>query len=170
MAGIADVKSAALEIVGPICKKKARSYSEAEVGRILHAYLAGRHGGVWPECPVTIGDSSQAIDFRFGDWPHGANPCILELAVRNSEGGQQLLASQNKSELKKLSRYPASKAQTRVLLLLDLGHAPIEQKTLQPGYNKLDHLGAGKFQRLSVSVLYVHRDLDYRFIWRAKTR
>ncbi len=34
-------------------------------------------------------------------------------------------------------------------MLLDLGHEPIEQKTLQPGYDKLDHLGAGKFQRLS---------------------
>jgi hypothetical protein len=51
--------------------------------------------------------------------------------------------------------------------LIDLGHEPIKQGTLQPGYDKLKHLGAGKFQRLSVSVLYVHRDLNYRFIWRA---
>jgi hypothetical protein len=115
-----------------------------------------------------IGNRSGAIDFRFGDRPYGANPCALELAVRNSEGGSQLLSSQNKSELSKLSRYPATKAQTRVLLLLDLGHRPIKQHILQKGYDKLQHLGAGKFQRLSVSVLYVHRDLNYRFIWRAK--
>lgn len=168
MAGIADVKAAALEIVGPVCGHKSRSLGEADIGRILHAYLLGRHGGVWPECPVTIGKASRAIDFRFGDWPHGRNPCALELAVRNSEGGQQLLASQNKSELIKLARYPASKAQTRVLLLLDIGHEAISQSSLQDGYDDLDHLGAGNFQRRSISVLYVHRDLDYRFIWRAK--
>ncbi len=167
MAGVADAKAAALEIVGPICGEKARSFSEAQVGRILHAYLIGRYAGVWPECPVMIGKKKQAIDFRFGDRPYGGNPCALELAVRNSEEGSQLLPSQNKSELKKLSRYPASKAQTRVLLLLDLGHDPITQHSLQSGYDTLDHLGAGKFQRLSVSVLYVHRDLNYRFIWRA---
>jgi hypothetical protein len=170
MAGIADVRSAALEIVGPICKHKACSFSEAQVGRILHAYLIGEHAGVRPECPVMIGKSSQAIDFRFGDAPYGANPCALELAVRNSEHGPQLLASQNASELKKLSRYPESKAQTRVLLLLDLGHKPIKQEKLKRGYDELDHLGAGKFQRRSVSVLYVHRNLNYRFIWRARPR
>jgi hypothetical protein len=126
----------------------------------------GRHAGVWPECPVMIGAVERAIDFRFGDRPHGQNPCALELAVRNSEQGSQLIAGQNISELTKLSRYPASKAQTRVLLLLDLGHTSLAQLTLQVGYDKLKHLGAGKFQRLSVSVLYVHRNLNYRFIWR----
>jgi hypothetical protein len=166
MAGLADVRTAALEIVGPICGNRARSYAEAEVGRLLHSYLIGRHAGVWPECPVIIGTVERAIDFRFGDRPHGKNPCALELAVRNSEQGSQLIAGQNKSELIKLSRYPASKAQTRVLLLLDLGHKSIAQHTLQAEYDTLKHLGAGKFQRLSVSVLYVHRDLDYRFIWR----
>jgi len=167
MAGLADVRNAALEVVGPICGFKARSFSEGDVGRILHAYLVGRHAGVWPECPVKIGTSKWSIDFRFGDRPHGKNPCVLELAVRNSEGGQQLQATQNKNELKKLSRYPASKAQTRVLLLLDLGHSPIARRSLQSGYDKLKHLGAGKFQRLSVSVLYVHRQSNYRFIWRS---
>lgn len=167
MAGVGDVLSAAKEIVGPVCGNKARSLSEADVGRILHSFLLGRYAGVWPECPVNIGSTTRAIDFRFGDWPYGRNPCVVELAVRNSEGGQQLQASQNKRELTKLSRYPASKAQTRVLLLLDIGHDPIQISALKPSYDDMKHLGAGKFQRLSVSILYVHRTLDYRFIWRA---
>ena len=166
MAGLAQARAAALEIVGPVCGHKPRSFGEAEVGRMLLAFLRGRYGGVRPECPVKLGKKPGAIDFRFGDWPHGANPCALELAVRNTEHGQQLTASQNKTELKKLSRYPASKAQTRVLLLIDLGHGPIQKSTLQKGYDKLKHLGAGRFQRRSVSVLYVHRDLNYRFLWR----
>jgi hypothetical protein len=168
VAGIADVRECALEIVNRICGKKARSFSEANMGRILHAYLVGRHAGVWAECPVNLGKTESAIDFRFGDRPHGKNPCVLELAVRNSEGGSQLLASQNKPELRKLSRYPESQAQTRVLLLLDIGHAPLAREKLQPDYDNLKHLGAGKFQRRSVSILYVHRELDYRFIWRAQ--
>jgi len=168
MAGVADVKAAALDIVGRICGNKVQSFSEAEAGRILHAYLVGRHGGVWPECPVKIGNKLGAIDFRFGDWPYGRNPCALELAVRNSNEGSQLLASQNKSELTKLSRYPVSKAQTRVLLLLDFGHKAMRKRDLKPGYDNIKHLGPGKFQRLSVSVLYVHRDHNYRFIWRAQ--
>src|SRR5580704_7797286 len=99
MAGVADARAAGLEIVGPICGHKARSFSEAEIGRILHAYLLGKYAGVVPEYPVTVGKKTGAIDFRFGDRPHGSNPCVLELAVRNSEGGQQLLASQNRTEL-----------------------------------------------------------------------
>jgi len=54
MAGLADVRNAALEVVGPICGFKARSFSEGDVGRILHAYLVGRHAGVWPECPSKL--------------------------------------------------------------------------------------------------------------------
>ncbi len=166
MAGLGDVRAAALEIVGPICGNKARSYTEAEVGRILHSYLIGRHAGVWPECPLKVGKVNRAIDFRFGDWPYGANPCALELAIRNSEHGSRLIAGQNQSELIKLSRYTKTKAQTRVLLLLDIGHTSIPQSSLQPDYDKLKHLGAGKFQRRSVSILYVHRNLNYRFIWK----
>jgi hypothetical protein len=166
MAGLEDVRTAALEVVGPICGHRPRSFSEADVGRILHAFLAGRHAAVWPQCPVAIGKSQWAIDFRFGDRPYGGNPCVVELAVRGTEHGQQLQASQNRNELTKLSRYPFSKARTRVLLLLDFGHAPLEQTSLQPAYDGLRHLGAGKFQRRSISVLYVHRDSNYRFIWR----
>jgi hypothetical protein len=166
MASLIHVKEAALQIVGPICGNKARSFSEAEIGRILHAYLSGKFGGVWSECPVLLGQKESFIDFRFGDAPHGKNPCVLELAVRNTEHGPQLSSGQNKSELQKLSRYPSSKAQTRVLLLLDLGHKPLGQTALQPGYNRLRPLGAGRFQRRSVAVLYVHRFLNYHFTWK----
>ncbi len=165
MASLKDLKHAAQQIVGPICGKKPRSLAEADIGRLLHAYLLGKYGGVKSECPVRLGQRESYIDFRFGDAPHGRNPCVLELAVRNSVHGSQLLSSQNKTELKKLSRYPASKAQTRVLLLLDIGHKPLERAGLQRGYDELKHLGAGKFQRRPVQVLYVHRDLDFHFSW-----
>jgi hypothetical protein len=166
MASLKDVKHAAQQIVGPICGAKPRSFAEADIGRILHAYLLGKFGGVKSECPVKLGRRDSYIDFRFGDAPYGNNPCVVELAVRNTEHGPQLMSSQNKAELKKLSRYRASTAQTRVLLLLDLGHRPIAQATLQAGYDNLKHLGAGKFQRRAVHVLYVHRDLDFHFSWK----
>ena len=72
MAGLADTRAAALEIVGPVCGHLPRSFAEAEVGRILHAYLLGRHAGVWPKCPLPMEGKVRAIDFRFGDRPHGA--------------------------------------------------------------------------------------------------
>ena len=55
---------------------------------------------------------------------------MLELAVRNYNGGSELIAGQNKSELSKLSRVPASKAQTRVLLLIDLGSSYLQESKL----------------------------------------
>jgi hypothetical protein len=166
MASLKDVKQAAQQVVGPICGNKPRSFAEADIGRILHAYLLGKFGGVKSECPMKLGQRDSYIDFRFGDAPYGNNPCVLELAVRNTEHGPQLSSGQNKTELTKLSRYPANKAQTRVLLLLDLGHKPIAQATLRRGYANLKHLGAGKFQRRAVQVLYVHRDLDFHFSWK----
>jgi len=166
MASLKDVRHAALQIVGPICGNKPRSLGEAEVGRILYAYLLGRFGGVKAECSVMLGRRQSYIDFRFGDAPYGSNPCVVELAVRNTDHGPQLLNSQNKAELVKLSRYPAEKAQTRVLLLLDLGHQSLAQAVLQPGYDRLKHLGVGQFQRRAVQVLYVHRDLDFHFSWK----
>lgn len=166
MASLKDVRHAAQQIVGTICGNKARSFTEAEIGRVFHAYLLGRFGGVRSECPLKIGNRENYIDFRFGDAPYGSNPCVVELAVRNTEHGQQLVSSQNKTELAKLSRYPATQAQTRVLLLLDLGHAPLAQNNLANGYAGLKHLGAGKFQRRAVHVLYVHRDRDFHFSWK----
>ena len=121
-ASLKDVKDAAGWIVGPICGRKARHFDEKEVSRILHAYLVGRHAGVKCEYPINTG-AKQRIDFRFGDRPYGANPVVLELAVRNYNGAPELIAGQNKSELSKLSRFPASKAQTRVLLLIDLSQS-----------------------------------------------
>jgi hypothetical protein len=168
MARLKDVKHAALQILGPVCGNKPRSYSEADIGRILHAFLLGNFGGVIKECPIELGSRTSYIDFRFGDSPYGRNPCVVELVVRNTEHGNQLISSQNETELKKLSRYPATRAQTRVLLLLDIGHDALSQAYLQPGYDKLKHLGAGKFQRESVRVLYVHRDLYFHFSWSPK--
>ena len=166
MASLKDVRHAAQQIVGPICGNKPRSFAETDIRRILHAYLLGKFGGVKSQCPVRLGQRDSYIDFRFGDAPYGNNPCVLELVVRNTQHGPQLSSSQNQTELKKLSRYPTGKAQTRVLLLLDLGHMPLAQATLQRGYDKLKHLGAGKFQRRAVQVLYVHRDLDFHFSWK----
>ncbi len=165
MAGLADVRKAALQIVGPVCGNKAMSYGEADIGRMLHAYLLAGYAATSREHPILVGKVERRVDFRFGDKPHGSNPCLFELAVRNSEHGQQLHWSQNKSELQKLSRYPSSRAKVRALLLLDIGHTPIEQHALQRGYDDYC-LGRGNFPRYTVSVLYVHRNLDYRFVWR----
>jgi hypothetical protein len=99
MAGLADVHEAAKQIVGPVCGYKAMSYGEADIGRMLHAYLLAGFAAVSREHPVQIGKTKREIDFRFGDPPHGANPCLFELAIRNSEHGSQLLCSQNKREL-----------------------------------------------------------------------
>jgi hypothetical protein len=164
MASLIDAKRAAECIVGPVCGNKARHFDEGDIAKVLHAYLIGRHSGVRKEYPIKPG-AKQRIDFRFGDRPHGTNPCVLELAVRNSYGGSQLLAGQNKTELRKLSMFPKTIAQTRVLLLIDLGHIYLEQSTLQKGYDAF-HLGPGRFKRSPVAILYVHRDNSYHFTWR----
>ncbi len=133
---------------------------------MLHAYLVGRYAAVSREHKVPIRKKVRAIDFRFGDKPHGTNPCLFELAVRNSENGSQLLCSQNRRELEKLARYPLTRANTRILLLLDLGHDPIKQGKLQPGYDEHSLNLGDQIGTRSISVLYVHRDLIYRFVWR----
>jgi hypothetical protein len=153
MAGAADIRKA---------------WSEADIRRILHAYLLGAHGGVSREHTFKIGTQSPRIDFRFGDRPHGANPCVFELAVRGHSRGNPLSAGPNKPELKKLSRFPKQQANGgRVLLLLDLEQRPVAQKKLQRGYNAYK-LGPGRFTCHSVRVLYVHRDDHYSFLWRPR--
>lgn len=120
MAGAADISKAAELIIRHVCEEK-RTWSEADIRRMLHAYLLGAHGGVSREHSFKIGAQSPRIDFRFGDWPYGANPCVFELAVRGHNRGSPLSAGPNQPELKKLSRFPKQQANGgRVLLLLDL--------------------------------------------------
>jgi len=166
MAGLSDVRAVGEQIVGPICGNRARKYEERDVCPMVHAYLLGRYSGVKREVPVWFGASKRYIDFRFGDWGYGNNPCVFELAVRGCEGGAQLSASQNRPELQKLSRFPPERANGgRFLLLLDLHLNPILESELRPGYDSY-YLGKGKYLRQSVSVCYVHRDLHYRVIWK----
>jgi hypothetical protein len=167
MAGLSDVKSIGLHIVGPVCGNRARALDERDISPMVHAYLLGAHAGVAREVPVKMGKATHFVDFAFGDKPYGTNRCVFELAVRGMEGISPLSISQNKAELRKLSRFPATRANGgRYLLLLDLHHNPIPQVRLQNQYEGF-LLGRGKFARRSVSVVYVHRDVQYRFIWRA---
>jgi hypothetical protein len=103
----------------------------------------------------------QRIDYRYG----GSNPAVIEFAVRPATGGPQLYGSQNRSELRKLTRVPQSKARRRYLLLLDLYRSAIDSLALKPTYD-LVHAGQGRFQRHSVRVIYVSSSLQYNFLWR----
>lgn len=160
-----------MEIVGPICGYKARGLTEAEADRILYAYLLGGYGAVSRQHPTQIAGTNNRLDFRFCDKRHrgnqyGGNPCILELAVKDIHGGQHLTVIRNKTELRKLSRHGVVVA-ARVLLLLDVSENPTPKDKLIPGYDKY-HFGPGKFAAHGVSVLYVHRDLQYKFVWRPR--
>ena len=168
MAGLEDVLNVGKSIVGPICGSRARALSERDISPMVHAYLLGGYARVQREIPVSMGSAERYIDFGFGDKPFGGNRCVFELAARGTETGAGALSiSQNTWEIRKLSRFPSAQANGgRILLLVDLHSSPIEKNQLETGYEKFQ-LGRGKFERNSVSVLYVHRDLHYRFIWRA---
>ena len=153
--------------VGALCGPGARELNERAVSPLVHAYLQGYFVGVYREYEAPVGRSATRVDFRFGDWPHGSNPCVMELAVRGTRTNQSCLsASTNRPELAKLSRFARDRASGgRLLLLLDFGvHALARDRVLQQ--YKAEHLGPGRFDRSNVSVLYVHRDSDYNFVWK----
>jgi hypothetical protein len=100
------------------------------------------------------------IDFRVG----GPNPVLIEVAVRPPGGRSELYGSQNKAELRKLTRFPNQRAKLRALLLIDLKKQPIEKADLKATYAKVS-AGPGKFNRSSVRVIYVHASQSYSFRW-----
>jgi hypothetical protein len=73
--------------------------------------------------------------------------------------------SQNVSELRKLCKIPFSKARRRVLLLLDPSRLePIEKRKLKASYDQVGS-GRGNFTRETVTIVYVHPQLEYSFRW-----
>jgi hypothetical protein len=100
------------------------------------------------------------IDFRIG----GPNPVLVEFAVRPPGGASQLYGSQNKDELRKLTRFSNQKAKLRALLLIDLHQDPIVKESLKATYDKV-HAGFGNFDRHPVKVIYTHREDAYSFKW-----
>jgi hypothetical protein len=101
------------------------------------------------------------IDFRLG----GPNPVLIELAVRPRDGASELYGSQNTPELDKLLRYPQSRAKLRALVLMDFAPVPIEENRMRSTYDVLGS-GPGRFERNSVRIMYLHRTLEYHFLWR----
>jgi hypothetical protein len=137
------------------------------IDRTVYAYFEGRFGHFSRQHRVRMHSKPrpQRIDFRYGT----SNPVVIEFAVRPRTKGGHLYGSQNRSELRKLTRVLSSEAKTRVLLLLDLSSNPIPKPKLKKTYDGIN-AGKGNFTRHSVRVIYVQRDNSYHFSWKPKSR
>lgn len=110
------------------------------------------------------------IDFKFGGT---TNPAYLELAVAPRALGDlenpkakppdktQLYATQNRTELDKLSSISQAKAKQRILLLVDMRKNPHNLDDLERLYLKE---GASLKIKNTVNVMYVHRDEERRIL------
>jgi hypothetical protein len=160
---IAELTDAALGVLRLLEDYSRAPQREMLIDPVLSAYLAGRFGEMTRQHWIRLHGRPrpQRIDFRYG----GSNPSVIEFAFRPPTGRSELYGPQNLSELRKLTRVPRSRARRRYLLLLDRHHQPIQCANLKVTYDPL-HAGRGRFRRHSVRVIYVHRDLQYNFVWR----
>jgi len=126
-----------------------------------YAYLQGCFGKMSRQFPIRIRNRPHRIDLRYG----GTNPVVVELALRPPQGGGQLYGSQNRTELRKLTRVRQTRARRRVLLLADLSHHPIGQGKLRATYDPIN-AGRGRFGRYPVRVVYARDDGWFSFLWR----
>lgn len=137
---------------------------ERELDPLLYAYLKGHHSKVVVSRQAHVRFSKKKnpsrIDYRIG----GPNPTLLEFAARPPDGIQELMGPQNLKELRKLSKFPQTKAKRRILLLLDLKKTPIPKSRLKASYDTLN-AGPGKKGRNAVTVVYTHVSTDYSFTW-----
>lgn len=139
--------------------------TERDFFPLVLTYLEGRIPGVDTEFNVTGG----RVDFRF----KGPNPTLLELAVQPREiqdvnfttlvfptnkSKSNLNASQNRSEIEKLTK--DKKAKTRFLLLVDLRGNYDKANLIQRYKNE----SAKHPNGTSVRVVYVSRQEAYNFI------
>lgn len=155
---IKDITHAGAEVLRMLDDYKGVA-SQGELGadRVLFGLLQGRFRHMSRQHRVRAG----RIDFRFGT----SNPVVIEFAFRAPRDPRtRLFASQNRSELRKLTRVRPATARMRVLLLLDRSKHPIPEDTLRKGYDEA-HAGVGRFQRHTVRVIYVHKHLTYNFRW-----
>jgi hypothetical protein len=141
--------------------------TERGLDPIFFGYITAAHQNVTVSRQLHIkfhgSTKPSRIDFRIG----GTNPTVLELAVRPTDGQQQLCGPQNHDELLKLSKVPPSKAKRRILLLLDLKKTPMVKLKLKESYDPL-HAGPGRRARHYVTVVYVHESTNYSFTWNPK--
>lgn len=145
--------------------------TERDFFPLVCAYMKGRVPRLHPEVAVDSG----AIDFRIG----GSNPSVIELAVAprafadphapatvfpGHSAATQLYATQNGTELKKLSAVPQSRAKMRYLLLVDFRSA-FEKAQLKALYEKTaSTTGIAN----PVKVVYVARNNDFVFTLRRR--
>jgi len=141
--------------------KPGEHHREMGYDGLLFGYLDGHFGKMERQRHIRRTGSSRPkrLDFRQG----GARPVVIEFAVR-TPGRNEIYASQNKDEIRKLARQ--HKASARYLLLLDLSKKrPLNASGLRDTYRQVN-AGPGKFIRKPVQVVYVHPDLVESFIWR----
>lgn len=122
------------------------------------------HGVVLGILEVKVGDMQYEYPVSRGriDMRHGSsNPGAIELVVVTK--GSEWHASQNKTELDKLTRVPNSHRR-RVLLILHPYGDPVPKERMRDNYSNWT-AGQGRFQRHTVTVQYVHPKLDYNFRW-----
>lgn len=138
-----------------------RPKTEMLVDYLLYGALQGEFGKFTRQYKVKIGTStrSKRVDFRQG----GSRPVGIEFAVR-TQGRNEIYGSQNRSEINKLTRLKKSRWSTRILLLLDLAKKPLSESALRATYAVVKS-GKGRFIRHPVSVVYVHKESSFRFIW-----
>jgi hypothetical protein len=122
---------------------------------VVLGLLEGSVGNMESEYRVPNG----RIDFRHG----GNNPDCIELVVRHH--GNEHYGTQNRSELRKLSRVSYQRARKRILMILDAsGMSPTLKEDLADTYKAIS-MGAGRFPRNPVSIIYVHPRTEYTFRW-----
>jgi hypothetical protein len=154
----------AFEHVARLAEDYAKPHDrEMAIDPMVYAYLAATFKNVERQHYVYWYKSQKPkrIDFRLG----GTAPIVVEFACRPPAGGAQLTGPVNQSELRKLCRVTKTSASLRALVLMDLAASPISKELLKATYDKVNS-GPGKFHRHSVRVIYVHRDLQYHFVWR----
>src|ERR1700730_5085902 len=124
---ISDIREAGEEVVRLLDTYTGRgSRGELAADGVLFGFLKGKFGHMTRQHRVMSG----RIDFRYGT----SNPVVIELAVRGrGEARAKLLASQNRSELSKLTRVRPTTAKKRVLLLLDRSTNAIPKEELKEG-------------------------------------
>jgi hypothetical protein len=155
--------------LGETVREMAQAYSIKRKGEFFYdALLFGLLRARYPNASRQLklrmrpGQArAQRIDFRLG----GTNPTVIELAHGSRRMG--LGPSSNRSELQKLCRQ--RKARTRFLLLSDTSDKlpAVNKEDLQSRY-KAWNPGRGRFDRLTVQVIYARRDHSFVFPWKAR--
>ncbi len=164
MFGTKDVISAAEALIKLRDDYQRPPSSERTLDPVLYAFLHGK----FPDRRISRqkhvrfpgARKPSLIDYRVG----GPNPTLVEFVVRPPNGGSELYRGANKAELMKLSRIPAAQAKRGVLLLMDLREKPLPKRSLKASYARI-HVGPGRIPRHPVTIVYVHRDLQYSFAW-----